>query len=181
MYRNICISVCEYRCVFRKWLIHSIYFIIYLKFQDDTEVPPSTAGSDGASTSATTVVAAVVDETIPDVVEENNGSNGSNGSRKRQRTDSRVDDAYSFMKSVEDAMKERDDYAAYGEVVGRRMRSAKRSSRDTAILKNQIDNLLFQFEIGGTEEINEAPSEDPPPASTPDAAPTHCPETEHTN
>ena len=162
--------MCEYRCVFCKWLIHSKYFIIYLKFQDDTEVPPSTAGT----TSSTTVVAAFVDETIPDV-EQNNGSNVS---RKRQRTDSRVDEAYSSMKSVEDTMKERDDYAAYGEVVGRRMRSAKRNSRDTAILKNKIDNLLFQFEMGGIEAMDETPSEYPPPATTSNATPTHCPETE---
>ena len=116
-----------------------------------------------ASTSSTTVVAAVVDENVPEIVEQ--------CTRKRRRADSRVDEAYAFMKNVEETMKDRDDFAAYGEVIGRRIRSAKRSRRDTVILMNQIDNLLFQFEMGGSEAIDETPSEYPLPASSPNVAP----------
>lgn len=52
------------------------------------------------------------------------------------------------MRSVQDDLKFKDDFAVYGENVASRMRGANQSSRAISIAKNRIDNILFQLEMG---------------------------------
>ena len=52
------------------------------------------------------------------------------------------------MRSVQDNVTPKDHFHIYGENVASRMRLANRSSTEVAIAKNQIDNILFQLEIG---------------------------------
>lgn len=52
------------------------------------------------------------------------------------------------MRSVQDDLKLKDDFAVYGENVASRMRGANQSSRAISIAKNRIDNILFQLEMG---------------------------------
>lgn len=59
-----------------------------------------------------------------------------------------MDEAYKFMRSVQDNVKPKDDFAVYGENVASRMRGAKQDSRAISIAKNRIDNILFQLEMG---------------------------------
>lgn len=72
--------------------------------------------------------------------------------RKRQKHDGRMDETYKFMKSIQQNLKEKDDYTIYGENVAIRMRNAKQSNRAVAIAKNQIDNILFKLEMGEFQE-----------------------------
>lgn len=71
-------------------------------------------------------------------------------SNKKRKTnnDERVEEAYKFMCSVQDKMKQKDDFTVYGENVASRMRVANQSGRAISIAKNRIDNILFQLEMG---------------------------------
>lgn len=67
---------------------------------------------------------------------------------KTTKSDARVDEAYTFMWSIQDQVKPKDDFAVYGENVASRMRNANQTSRAVAIAKNRIDTILFQLEMG---------------------------------
>lgn len=59
-----------------------------------------------------------------------------------------MDEAYKFMRSVQENMNVKDDFSVYGENVASRIRGANQNVRAISIAKNRIDNILFQLEMG---------------------------------
>lgn len=59
-----------------------------------------------------------------------------------------MDEAYKFMRSIQENVKLKDDYSVYGENVASRIRGANQNPRAISIAKNRIDNILFQLEMG---------------------------------
>ena len=73
----------------------------------------------------------------------------SHKNRKRKiNNDARVDEAYKFMRSIQEDVITKDDFTVYGENVASRMRSSNQNNRAISIAKHQIDNILFQLEMG---------------------------------
>jgi hypothetical protein len=54
-----------------------------------------------------------------------------------------VDEAYKFMRSVQENMNVKNDFSVYGENVASRIRGANQNVRAISIAKNRIDNILF--------------------------------------
>lgn len=76
--------------------------------------------------------------------------------KRKSNNDTRVEEAYKFMQSIQENVKSKDDFAVYGENVASRMRGANQSSQAISIAKNRIDNILFQLEMGefAIREVN---------------------------
>ena len=73
----------------------------------------------------------------------------SHKNRKRKiNNDARVDEAYKFMRSIQEDVITKDDFTVYGENVASRMRSSNQNNRAISIAKHQIDNILLQLEMG---------------------------------
>jgi hypothetical protein len=71
---------------------------------------------------------------------------------KRKSNSDQVDEAYKFMRTVQEQITQKDAHSVYGENVANRMRDAGRSGHALCIAKNQIDNVLFKLEMGYFDE-----------------------------
>lgn len=68
--------------------------------------------------------------------------------KRKSNNGARVDEVYKFMRSIQEYMKSKDEFAVYGENVANRIHGANQNVRAISIAKNRIDNILFQLEMG---------------------------------
>lgn len=80
--------------------------------------------------------------------------------KRKTNNNARVNEAYKFMRSIQEKVKFKDDSGVYVENVASRIRGANQNIQAMSIAKNCIDNILFQLEMSAfavSEEVTPDP------------------------